>query len=218
MGDLITAAQLCAIMPNLSRDKAAIFSPLLSKACVEFRLKQPEVLAMFLAQVAHESNQLAGLVENLNYSAEGLRKTWPTRFNTPELAERYARKPQDIANYVYGKRMGNTGPNDGWLYRGAGLIQLTGKDNYAAMEHWLGLPLVQKPEQLQTAAVAARSAAAFFANMATYHGRTAVQWALLCDLASCTRAINGGLIGLGERAKYYRRARLAFDLGPTGDA
>jgi putative chitinase len=210
MGDLITAAQLCAIMPNLSRDKAAIFSPLLSKACVEFRLKQPEVLAMFLAQVAHESNQLAGLVENLNYSAEGLQKTWPTRFKAPEQAAAYAGKPELIANAVYVGRMGNSKAGDGWRYRGAGLIQLTGKDNYAAMERWLALPLVQKPELLQTAAVAARSAAAFFANMATYHGRTAVQWALLCDLASCTRAINGGLIGLGERAKYYRRARLAF--------
>jgi putative chitinase len=88
--------------------------------------------AAFLAQVVHESGYLAATEENLNYSAQGLMKTWPTRFPTLSLAQVYERQPEKIANKVYANRMGNRdeASGDGWKFRGAGLIQLTGKDNH----------------------------------------------------------------------------------------
>lgn len=133
----------------------------------------PRVVAAFLANVGVESGGLTRLVEGLNYGAQGLANTWKTRFAVDpkaklkvpnELALRIARKPVEIANNAYGGRMGN-GPvesGDGWKYRGRGLLQITGKDNYAAAAIALGLPLVEEPERLEEPEAAARSAVWFF--------------------------------------------------------
>ena len=88
---------------------------------------------MFIAQVAHESARFSRTVENLNYSADGLKLTWPKRFDTA-TANVMARNPELIANHVYGGRMGNALDGDGWRFRGRGLIQLTGRDNYKSFE------------------------------------------------------------------------------------
>src|SRR5688572_5216436 len=88
--------------------------------------------AHFLAQVAHESGGFKRLVENLNYSADALVRTWPSRFDAA-TAKQYARQPERIANKVYAGRLGNGDETsgDGWRYRGRGYIQLTGQVNYA---------------------------------------------------------------------------------------
>jgi len=126
----ITAQQLLQILPNAGQ-VAGVFVPVLNTAMSRYQIVGTIRIAAFVAQVGHESGQLRRLVENLNYSADALRKTWPNRFNS-ELANAVARKPEQIANIAYGNRMGNTAPGDGWKYRGRGLIQITGKDNYRA--------------------------------------------------------------------------------------
>ncbi|MFN8581646.1 MAG: hypothetical protein U0163_11810 [Gemmatimonadaceae bacterium] len=106
-------------------------------------------LAHFFAQILHESGSLRYDMENLNYSADALLAVFPKYFKTREQAVAYARQPQKIANRVYANRMGNgnEASGDGWKYRGRGLIQLTGKDNYEAFAQWIGDPhVVDEPD------------------------------------------------------------------------
>lgn len=121
----LTEQQLLQVLPK-ARPVAGIFLPALNRAMLRWKIDSRLRLAAFLAQIGHESGQLRALVENLNYSAEALVRTWPSRF-TAQTAQAYAWQPEKIANRVYGGRMGN-GPEssgDGWRYRGRGLIQLS---------------------------------------------------------------------------------------------
>ncbi|PYY88808.1 glycoside hydrolase family 19 protein [Pseudomonas sp. TKO26] len=131
--------------------------PALNAAMARFKIDSPVRMAAFIAHIGHESGQLTRMVENLNYSAERLQAVWPNRFDAV-LAAQVARKPELIADIVYAGRMGNTLPGDGWKYRGRGLIQLTGANNYRAAGAALGLDLVNHPElveQPETAALVA---------------------------------------------------------------
>lgn len=104
-------------------------------------------LAHLLGQSHHESNGFKAVSENLNYSVDGLMKTFRTHFNDFS-ARNYAKKPEKIANLVYAGRMGNSteSSGDGWKYRGRGCIQLTGKNNYLAYFKWCGLPADTNPD------------------------------------------------------------------------
>ena len=143
------------------------------------------------------------LVESLDYKPDALKRTWPSRY-TDRLAAQHGRslaKPADqraIANHVYGGRFGNTGPDDGWHYRGRGLIQVTGKDNYRKCGEALNLDLVRRPELLELRDVAASSAA--------WYWRSRGLAALGADVEAVTRAINGGTNGLADRIARYQRA------------
>lgn len=89
-------------------------------------------LAYILATAFHETGgKMAPVEENLNYTATRIKQVWPSRFATVKAAKPYERNPRKLANAVYGGRMGNAGPDDGWRYRGRGLAQITGKTNYA---------------------------------------------------------------------------------------
>lgn len=160
----ITEQQLLQVLPK-ARTVAGIFLPAINRAMLRWNINSRLRAAAFLAQIGHESGQLRVLVENLNYSADALVRTWPSRF-TAQTAPAYARNPEKIANRVYGGRMGN-GPEssgDGWRYRGRGLIQLTGRDNYRAGGAGLGLPLEDQPELLDRSDHAAQSAAWWWAK------------------------------------------------------
>jgi len=160
----ITEQQLLQILPK-ARPVAGIFLPALNRAMARWKIDSRVRQAAFLAQVGHESSQLRNMVENLNYSADALVKTWPTRF-TSQTAPGYARQPEKIANKVYGSRMGN-GPEssgDGWRYRGRGLLQVTGRSNYRAAGAGLGLPLEDDPGLLEQVENAAHSAAWWWAK------------------------------------------------------
>jgi len=113
-----------------------------------FDISTPERQACFLGQCAHESGGFTALKENLNYSAEGLTKVWPKRFPSLDVAQPYHRNPEKIANKVYADRMGNgnEASGEGFKYRGRGLIQLTGKDNYRACGEALGVDLLEDPD------------------------------------------------------------------------
>lgn len=195
---MLTASILRAALPAITQANADRFATPLADACAEFGIDTPVRLAAFLAQVAHESANLARLVENLNYSAQGLLGVWPNRF-TPEAASALARQPERIANRVYAGRLGNgdEASGDGWRYRGRGLIQVTGKTNYAACGKALGLDLVGSPELLETPGPAARSAAWFWSS----RGLNAP--ADRGDIEAITRTINGGLTGLADRKAHY---------------
>jgi putative chitinase len=117
----------------------------------DYEINTAQRLSHFLAQGLIETGFLAAKVENLNYSAAGLRRIWPSRFPSDEVANAYARKPEKIANYVYANRMGNgdEASGDGWRYRGRGFFQLTGKDNYKRFGDMAGIDLVGDPEALE---------------------------------------------------------------------
>jgi len=194
----ITQQQLVQILTHAG-PVAGFFTPLLNVAMHQYQIIGPERTAAFIAQLGHESGHLAKVTENLNYSAEALRLTWPKRFDIA-LANSVARKPQLIASIVYGNRMGNTAPGDGWKYRGRGLIQITGKGNYRACGEALGLELVAEPELLEKPQHACMSAAWFWAT----NGLNTLADA--GDLYQITQRINGGQNGATDRQALYTRA------------
>lgn len=160
---LIKRDQLIAIMPA-SQAVAAAFATPLDCAMFEFGIVSERRVEMFLAEIAVESDQLRKMQEGLNYSAEGLMRTWPSRFPTRAIAEAYARRPEAIANKVYANRMGNgdEASGDGWLHRGAGLIGLTGKANQQRCADHFGIDVRKVGDWLRTPEGACRSAAWFW--------------------------------------------------------
>ena len=172
----------------------------------------------FLAHLSVESQGFTRLEENLNYSAQRLTQVWPKRFPNVAAAQPYARNPRALANKVYNGRYGNTGPNDGWLYRGGGWIQLTFLGNYRAASEWTGLDLVAHPELARTVENAGKIACDFWHR----EGLNAIvdedadeiavrKWADLMsneedDLRQGTREINGGQNGLDHRRLALRSA------------
>lgn len=177
----------------------------LAAACTHYEINTSRRLTHFLGHIYHESNGFTRLHENLDYRAERLMQVWPNRFPSLQKAAPYAHNPTALANYVYGGRLGNTGPEDGWRYRGRGFIQLTGKDNYRAASGWSGLDLIENPEQAAECNGAAHIAAAFW----VHKGLNAV--AELPDeddaIRQETELINGGTLGLPERRSAITRAR-----------
>jgi len=158
--------------------------------------------ASFIGQCQHESNNFRVLEENLHYSADGLMRVWPSRFNSRVVAEAYANQPEKIANKVYAGRMGNgteeTG--DGWAYHGRGLIQLTGRDNYKNCGDALGLALITNPELLSMPKGACLSAGWFWNK----HGLNELADAK--DFETMTKRINGGTLGLDDRIEKINKA------------
>ena len=194
----ITAQQLLQILPNAGQ-VAGVFVPVLNAAMSRYQIVGSKRIAAFIAQVGHESGQLTRLVENLNYSADALRKTWPSRFDA-ELATAVARKPEQIANIAYGNRMGNTEQGDGWKHRGRGLIQITGRANYIDCGEALGLDLIAQSELLEKPQHACMSAAWFWAT----NGLNTLADAGKFD--AITQRINGGQNGSADRKALYAKA------------
>jgi putative chitinase len=159
--------------------------------------------AAFIAQCAHESANFCRLTENLNYSAEGLTKTFKKYFPDIESTKNYARMPEKIANKVYANRMGN-GPEssgDGWKYKGRGVIQLTGKLNYMKCGQSIGVDLLASPMYLESIPGAVKSAYWF------WNSNGLNSFADKEDIQGMTKKINGGLNGLHEREEIYARAK-----------
>lgn len=172
----------------------------------DYQIDTPQRVAAFVAQCSHESGSFRIIRENLNYRWQSLRKLFPKYFPTDELAQRYASMPnkqEAIANRIYANRMGN-GPEesgDGFLYRGRGLIQLTGKENYSWFAASLGISVCEATEYLETFEGAAQSACWFWET------NNLNQWADKDDILTLTKRINGGTIGLEDRIKHYEHAK-----------
>jgi putative chitinase len=177
----------------------------LEEAFAKYDISTPQRQACFIGQCSHESGNFKTLQENLNYSAEGLMKTWPSRFPTKEVADQYARQPAKIAGKVYNGRLGNTSEEEAAKYLGRGLIQLTGKENYEHCGSSLGVDLLSNPDWLLDPKYAALSAAWF------WNKKGLNSLADASDLETMTKRINGGLIGLDDR-----KAKIAKALSVLG--
>jgi putative chitinase len=169
----------------------------------KFQIDSALRLAHFLAQCGHESGGFRLTKENLNYSAKGLNGIFKKYFPTLESALPYERKPEKIANKVYGGRMGN-GPEssgDGAKFCGRGFIQLTGKDNYTAFGKSIGVDIASMPEKVATDY--ALLSAAWFFNKNKLH-IMADGGATDAVVTSITKRVNGGTIGLPDRIKHFK--------------
>ena len=171
----------------------------------KYDINTPKRQAAFVGQCAHESNNFKVLQENLNYSAEGLMKTWPSRFPTKEIADQYARQPAKIAGKVYNGRLGNSSEEEAAKYLGRGLIQLTGKENYGNCGSGIGVDLLGNPDLLTTPEYATLSAGWF------WNKKGLNSLADSGDIETMTKRINGGLIGLDDR-----KAKIAKALSVLG--
>lgn len=207
----ITSDTLRKIYPlskNIER-----YAEALDKAMQECGIDTAARARAFLAQVGHESAQLNLVEENLNYSAQALRKVFPKYFRTPQEASSYAHHPERIANRVYANRMGNGSEDsgDGWKFRGRGLIQITGRDNYVAMSALMGKDLTVWPDALLMPLDACRSAALWWkakglnvlADRLSGAGERKIFGAI-------TKCVNGGLNGIEDRWEIYQRAKFAI--------
>lgn len=175
------------------------------KACMnvlpKYKIDTPQRIAGFLAQCAHESNSFRVLEENLNYSSDALDKIFPKYFaRAGRDAKEFHRKPEKIANVIYQGRMGNTQPGDGWRFRGRGIIQLTGRDNYTAFGKTLNKDAEEVIEYVTTKQGALESAAWY------WNSRNINKAADANDIMAMTKLINGGTIGLEDRKKHYEHA------------
>ena len=165
----------------------------LEETFAKYDISTPARQAAFIGQCAHESGNFKILQENLNYSAEGLMKTWPSRFPNKAIADQYARQPAKIAGKVYNGRLGNTSEEEAAKYLGRGLIQLTGKENYANCGSGIGVDLLADPTLLLDPRYAALSAGWFWNKK----GLNALADA--GDAVTITKRINGGALGLDDR-------------------
>jgi putative chitinase len=200
---------------GVSQELAERWLPHVKAAFDRFGINTERQVAAWIAQCAHESAGFKTLTENLNYSADTMAVVWPSRFavlgpdkkpvkvkgkNQPnKFALALHRQPEAIANTVYANRManGNIESGEGWKYRGRGLKQLTGKDNYTRCGQGLNMDLVGNPDLLLTPEGASLSAAWFWSTNKC--GPIADSG----DFVALTKKINGGTIGLEDRQKRY---------------
>jgi len=175
-----------------------------------FQINTPLRVSHFLAQCAHESGNFRFIRENLNYSVDGLLKTFPRHFKNVEEAQTYARRPEYIASKIYANRIGN-GPEssgDGWLYRGRGYIQLTGRANYRAFDNFVSDDIMANPHLVATKYT-------LFSASWFWHTRNLN---VIADAGSSqdviiriTRVVNGGLNGLVDRVAKFKKYYSTFE-------
>lgn len=161
-------------------------------------------LSMFLAQCGHESVNFTRLEENLNYSANTLLKLFPKKIKTLEKAKEVtANGVISIANAIYGNRvdLGNIMPNDGWKYRGRGIIQLTGRNNYKFYGEKIGADLINNPD------LAKREDNACLIACAYWNVKGLTKAAREGNIILATKKINGGVNGLEDRRKRFDKAK-----------
>jgi putative chitinase len=198
---MITAEQFHKLFPR--NPEPQVWAESMANVFPTYEINTPQRVAAFLAQCGHESGGWTVFEENLNYSAQGLRKIFGKYFPNDELALAYQRQPEKIANRIYANRMGN-GPEesgDGFKYRGRGPIQLTGKANYTAFakdmfDDWENV--VENPDWVTYDKDFALMSAIWFWNKNKLNHEADIG-----DIKTMTRKINGGYIGLEDRIKHY---------------
>jgi len=205
---MISTEQMKVIIPDMNWVKAVSYIPHIETVLPNFGIDTPLRKAHFLSQLAHESGGLKYSQENLNYSAKGLRSVFGKYFKTMEMAEAYARQPEKIANRVYANRMGNgdEASGDGWKYRGRGLIQLTGKENYQKFGQDHGVDCVNNPDLILDPELALTSACWFWKK------RNLNRYADDDDLHMVTKRINGGTNGILHRQHYLESFKRLYEV------
>ena len=205
MDKILTKDMLAAMIPG--NDKVDMWFEAIEEIFPKYEINTVERIAGFIAQCAHESNNFRSLEENLNYSEDALLRVFGRYFGkAPKAsASEYARNPEMIANRVYNDefrkyKMGNTQPGDGWMFRGRGLKQLTGRENYTKFGKSVKMSAEQAAEYVATEKGAIESACWFWNN------KKLNAIADQCDIVKMTKKINGGDIGLADRTSRYENA------------
>lgn len=201
----LTKEMLAQMIPG--NDKVDMWYDAIVEIFPKYEINTPERMAGFIAQCAHESNNFRSLEENLNYSEDALLRVFGRYFGkAPKAsASEYARNPEMIANRVYNDefrkyKMGNTQPGDGWMFRGRGLKQLTGRENYTKFGKSVKMSAEQAAEYVATEKGAIESACWFWNN------KKLNAIADTGNIKKLTKVINGGDIGLADRTSRYDSA------------
>jgi putative chitinase len=206
----LTAEQLSAMLPT--NREIAEWCKVLNSALPKYEISNARRIAAFISQCAHESRDFTALEENLNYSQQALERVFGRYFGSGKRnAAEYARNPEKIANYVYmdefrskAGALGNVQPGDGWRFRGRGLKQLTGRNNYARFAKHYDMTPEQASDWIETKEGALASALWFWqTNNLNPVADTG-------DVAALTKRINGGDIGLADRQSRYAVAMQAL--------
>jgi putative chitinase len=187
-------------LTQLGIDAARWYTPLIDMFA-RYNINTTQRQASFIGQCQHESNNFRTLEENLHYSADGLMRTWPSRFPSADVAQQFANNPEKIANKVYAGRMGNTEEGDGWKYHGRGVIQLTGRENYERCGTAISADLINQPQLLVEPYYAVLSAGWFWNKLGLNDLADAQEYGQM------TRRINGGTLGLEDRIAKITKAK-----------
>ena len=171
----------------------------LNNAFKKYSVIDKNEIAMFLAQTTHESNDYKRLEESFNYRPERLFQVFKKRVGTIEKAKELCSQGSEaIANFVYGGRLGNA-KDEGYKYRGRGIIQLTGKNNYKYYGEKLNIDLVNSPDLAKEPNIAIEIALLFWKEKGC--GLLARNG----DVKGVTKLINGGYNGLEDRQNRFDR-------------
>jgi putative chitinase len=208
----VTLDQILHLAPNARSSYREAFQngqPLLDRFSIS---DTPLRLAHFVAQLLHETDGMANQIESLNYSAERLPQVWPARFKPtgPLDPADFAHNQQKLGNEVYGGRMGNTGPQDGFTYRGRGLLQLTGKDSYREATATLRAQDPAAPDFLEMPDAVFGAQWCLAVAAAEWASKGCNAHADVDDIRKVTKAINGGLIGLSDRMERLRLTKAVW--------
>lgn len=197
----ITFNKLRTVFPSIKEDTVQY----LTETMERYEIDSPLEICSFLAQVGHESGGFVFKIENLNYSADGLLKTFGKYF-TKSTAAQYSRKPREIANVVYANRMGNGDieSGDGYRFRGRGYIQITGRNNYQLFAFDNEMDVDEATAYLETEEGCCESAAWYWWNNSLHR--------YVNDFATLTKRINGGTNGLQDRTNLLNRLKATFNV------
>lgn len=193
-------------VPGL-RDGIAATAP---DVFARYGINSPLLVAHVMAQISHECGAGHDVVENLNYSAGRMMQVWPSRFPTMQSAQPYAGNPRALANKVYNGRMGNrAGSDDGWIFRGRGASQTTGREGYERVKKATGLDVVAHPEWLIDPRFFLLCGVSDFVNCGC------LPFAKADDVLNVTRRLNGGTIGLAQRKAWLAKWKAALGDAPV---
>ena len=197
----ITRSQLLGLAPG-ARDVYLAAFDLAPSVLPQYEIVTSLRVAHFMAQVLHESGGLTIVSESLFYTHPArLMEVWPSRFPSIAAAQPFVKNPTKLAEFVYGKRIGNTAPGDGAKYIGRGLLQVTGRESYRRFGKLLGVDLEAQPDLAADARYALAIAAA------EWHESSCNVFADHDDIRAVTRAINGGLTGFEERKAWLAKTK-----------
>jgi len=212
---MVTVADLKAIAGTGETPLMAPICAAFNKYAAQYSVTNSKRITQCLANICVETGGFRVLEEDLNYSADRLREVWPNRFPSDAVAQQYAHSPQKLANFVYGGRMGNDGPNDGWNYRGSGPGQVTGKSEFRKVQDETGLPVISNPALLREPDAGTQATLILWKK----YGLNEMADADQTD--AIRKRWNGGTNGLGDVRKYVARAlhlNLRIDGAPNATA
>lgn len=206
---MITPQIITGIAPNCKGDLAVKVADALDKICPLYGISTPDIMHEFIARLMVECAEFTDFEENLSYSPQRLMEVWPNRFPTLQVASNFARNPEKLANYVYGSRLGNIKPGDGWLFRGSGPIQMTGREIVTQFTRYVNQKFSWNytPEQVaellrKDLIIGVHSACWYFAI-----AKRLIPLAIDDKMKEIVKRINGWYNGLKETQTYYERAK-----------